>query len=754
MPRHRQVLTNPDESDTSPSDEDDLIFDINELESDPESEATSVEDLGNDGNHDPEIDLEDQIQLFGGNIHPPEYYRQAVKEFNESAFDSEDYCTGTNLLLDAVEEQWCLYCGIIQRDPQECFKLLSISRDSLKSVSVPEAEHFKSLISLLYNFFDWRLNQRLNKDGRKLRGTKKKSSLSTLWKVFRLVCERAIGDKLNPKLNRSIHKVLRALAKKHKLSDQRRANRCMTINNLEQQIETTLSTTKKSFKLGELRILAVLFLLLLAPAGARPTSILRLRFGDILTVLVRDPEGGPHNILIKFTLAFTKTYLGEKDAKTYPLPETLFAESLLLSPHIFLLGILFRHKAFRARNLTSSHQLKTLDIHPGELEMQLPLREDLKDVYIFRRAVQTVTGLDISDNKPISYAMMAAWIRRIGEILGLEIPTIPYNLRYNAANEWTSNVDVSEALRNLAMDHANSVPLQRHYLGRDIDKDLFSILKGTKSQHALVKQSCSVGHSISKRRPIDLTPEQSASVNTHPLIRRLTLQLRTLRKGSKEYKTVHHTRKKEKQRLRRELKQQIRDNWTAEQAVDDIERQLDGIGFAESVPDTSCRPQRPAQKRLMEALKAPAPTDLAGQYQRRDEAIDAIALYCTVEEGRVVPLKASGSTKQSSGSSDPDPLPKSLLHTAMMSLFVKDEKERPRRCFVCVGMATSLSSGDPRIEELIHEFYTSGDLSKHFKRKHLSKYKEGSSECKVCRMTLKHKMHFQNHALKIHGTVS
>ena len=125
--------------------------------------------------------------------------------------------------------------------------------------------------------------------------------------------------------------------------------------------------------------------------------------------------------------------------KIYPLPETLFTESLLLSPHVFLLGILFRHQAFRARNLTMPHQLKRLDIHPGELEMQLPLREDLNDVYVFRRAVQSLTSFDISGNQPISYAMMAAWIRRIGEILGLQIPTIPYNLRYNAANEWTSH---------------------------------------------------------------------------------------------------------------------------------------------------------------------------------------------------------------------------------------------------------------------------------------------------------------------------
>lgn len=71
--------------------------------------------------------------------------------------------------------------------------------------------------------------------------------------------------------------------------------------------------------------------------------------------------------------------------------------------------------------------------------MQLPLREDLNDVFVFRRAVQTLTGYDMSTDKPISYAMMATWIRRIGEIMGLEIPTIPYNLRYNAANEWTSS---------------------------------------------------------------------------------------------------------------------------------------------------------------------------------------------------------------------------------------------------------------------------------------------------------------------------
>jgi hypothetical protein len=47
------------------------------------------------------------------------------------------------------------------------------------------------------------------------------------------------------------------------------------------------------------------------------------------------------------------------------------------------------------------------------------------------------------------------------------------------------------------------------------------------------------------------------------------------------------------------------------------------------------------------------------------------------------------------------------------------------------------------------------DLTKHFKQKHLTNIKEGDRiECKVCQMSLQRKMHLQNHAESIHGTVS
>lgn len=51
----------------------------------------------------------------------------------------------------------------------------------------------------------------------------------------------------------------------------------MTLDDLKRQIEMTLCSTESDFKLGEVRVLAVLFLLLLAPQGSRPQSILNIR---------------------------------------------------------------------------------------------------------------------------------------------------------------------------------------------------------------------------------------------------------------------------------------------------------------------------------------------------------------------------------------------------------------------------------------------------------------------------------------------
>ncbi|KAI1316316.1 hypothetical protein F5Y16DRAFT_406872 [Xylariaceae sp. FL0255] len=82
--------------------------------------------------------------------------------------------------------------------------------------------------------------------------------------------------------------------------------------------------------------------------------------------------------------------------------------------------------------------------------------------------------------------------------------------------------------------------------------------------------------------------------------------------------------------------------------------------------------------------------------------------YCTVEEGCIAAPKPSRPPK-------PNPPPSNGVDAALVSVFIRDERDRPRRCFLYIGKARSLPAEDPFMQELIREFYTSGDLSKHFR---------------------------------------
>lgn len=121
-------------------------------------------------------------------------------------------------------------------------------------------------------------------------------------------------------------------------------------------------------------------------------------------------------------------------SKTFTVPQTFSDPTLLLSPHIILLGILFHHKVFQVEGLVSPEQLQRLDIHRDELELPLPIKDNMKDIFVFRDVVKTVTGYEMSTNKRISAQKMGQVIRRIGELLGIEHSTTAYSLRYNAAN--------------------------------------------------------------------------------------------------------------------------------------------------------------------------------------------------------------------------------------------------------------------------------------------------------------------------------
>lgn len=117
----------------------------------------------------------------------------------------------------------------------------------------------------------------------------------------------------------------------------------------------------------------------------------------------------------------------------------MYDETLLFSPHVFLLGLLFCDRAFAAYNLTSPEELSRLTIPQGRNELSLGLNPMLDDIPVFRKAVRTLHGWDISPNEPLPYSPLLPWIRILGEVTGFAQVTRPYSLRYAGGKAFNEN---------------------------------------------------------------------------------------------------------------------------------------------------------------------------------------------------------------------------------------------------------------------------------------------------------------------------
>jgi hypothetical protein len=161
------------------------------------------------------------------------------------------------------------------------------------------------------------------------------------------------------------------------------------------------------------------------------------------------------------------------------------------------------------------------------------------------------------------------------------------------------------------------------------------------------------------------------------------------------------------------------------------------------------------QKRLAETIMTLPGTTLEEEFRRRNTAIDTVAAYCHFQEGGAVTCpRARPSTQKVSPTLSKETNPQlaaaevenQALNNAMLLVFTE---KRTTICFLCLG------EENLRLKKRIKKFASPGDLTKHFKRKHLAHIKEGDRpKCKVCKIGLRHKQHLQNHALCIHGTVS
>ncbi|KAI9765782.1 MAG: hypothetical protein M1839_005382 [Geoglossum umbratile] len=708
-------------------------FDTEDEESDPNTNPTDV---------DTDIEGDDEVDtswlLDEDKDHPPEYYLNQEDEFDESEYTNEDYSENSCLLLDFIEERFFQYCKYTRKDPERMMRDISLR--------------------VINTFFDWLLNQRRGKGGRRVRGVRSANTLGTYWKVFRLVHERATGEKIRGEINRKIHRILRKLVKKHKLTKGKREKTAMYVEDLVEYLQTNLTTTKKRYTHGRHRIQLVLFCQLAGFSGNRPQALLNLRYRDIVVTLLRDPNGGPHRILIEFTCEFTKQFLGVKDANKFPLPEIIFDPSLILSLHVFLLGLIFADRAFAAPNLTSARQLSRLDIRPGYQQLELLLKPSILDVPVFRKSVRTGYGYEISPHEPLSYATLLSLMKAVGVIAGFLQPTRPYCLRYGAGNEFNQSGDVSDALQNMMLQHANIDTFIKHYLPRRVTADVRAIVSGYEPQKDLMRAACRMTRWIDPNRPQNLTREQSQSVDKHHRLRQLLAQRARWNRRFKGaatkqpgYGSLSSDIVNLRQRLRATLLKKLRDQWDVENPVNEVELQLSGLKFNDN-PGTKVQviDEMPLmQKRLVKTVMTMPGTTVEEEFCRRNAAIDTVAAYCHFQEGGAVAMPRGRPPTQAKGACpqlvavDAE---KQALSAAMLLVFTE---KRPTICFVCLGEASL------PFEKRVYSFGSPGDLTKHFKRKHLSNIRGGDwIGCKVCRMSLEHKMHLQNHAARIHGTVS
>lgn len=311
-------------------------------------------------------------------------------------------------------------------------------------------------------------------------------------------------------------------------------------------------------------------------------------------------------------------------------------------------------------------------------------------------------------------------------------------------------------MQNLMMGHASIGVFLRHYLSRRVTVDTQAVVRGIQPQDALMRAACTMSRSIDPRRPRRLTSAESASVNDDPTIRLLLDRReelkRSLNRATKDpkYQALNRTINQERQRRRHKLLQDVKKRWEYEQPVLDVEQQLAGIEPRNDLEEVHID-LLPAQMELVDAILAPVGRNLEEEIQRRNKAIRAVTRYCGIEEGGMHqsrPKRSSGRITPS-GKSKADAqlsLDEEALEAAKVAVY---KEARPRICFVCLGNEKLPT------EWRTYSFYSSGDLTRHFKRKHLQHIKEGDQlRCNLCQVRLTDKMHLQRHADDVHGTVS
>lgn len=277
-----------------------------------------------------------------------------------------------------------------------------------------------------------------------------------------------------------------------------------------------------------------------------------------------------------------------------------------------------------------------------------------------------------------------------------------------------------------------------------------------------MRAASEMSRTIDRRRPRRLTVAHQALINRHPevkLLHRTKIKLKQFIRGTygtitsmkgtpiyDQYKKACDDHRKNRRRHEKACLKDVKAKFKKEQPVIDIQRQLKGLSPIEV--DAALETKHyifTERSRVIEALFTFATSSVEEECERRVEAIKALTALCNLQESRRSYLQARSAPKINDNG---DETSTTILHQTSLLESIPIEC-KPTQCIFCLGL-----EGLP-IEQRLKSFHSTGDLKRHFQRKHLRHHPKGQSiECPhpKCKASLKNTMHLQSHAELVHKT--
>ncbi|KAJ5557542.1 hypothetical protein N7494_001457 [Penicillium frequentans] len=292
-----------------------------------------------------------------------------------------------------------------------------------------------------------------------------------------------------------------------------------------------------------------------------------------------------------------------------------------------------------------------------------------------------------------------------------------------------------------------------------------SLMRGLEPDSAMMRVVTRMGRWVDTRRPRELTDDQKASVETIPELqhtiykrdsfaRKLEQSGKKSRQGLDRLEKLKRNVTNTRSRLLYDLRKRVREEFDSIQAVKDIERQL-AAGTAVHNDETrkllvSRENMLPQQVFLLEKLITwPTPRSLEKEWKRRNEAVEAVRMYCDVREGG--PRRGRRPNRPSPGKDATTDRPATMASTLTPSPSLQREDAlrvpeahvqtavKPLGCFQCFG------NREESDERRMKHYSRHKHLLRHFRYTHLD-----DRHCNFCNKLTGDEMAWRRHTHENH----